>query len=240
MSALRDITLDVNAGEFLTIVGPSGCGKTTVLNLIVGLTAPTRGTIQHKGRTARGINTEIGYVTQRDNLLPWRTLLANVELGLEIRGVAPPARRARAGEFIDKVGLGGFEHHYPHELSGGMRQRANIIRTLAYDPDVVLMDEPFGPLDALTRGLLQSDLLRLWQDTKKTILFVTHDLVEAIVLADRTVIMTARPGQIDRIVDVSLPRPRDVFHVHDMPGFRETYAVVTEVILAEVRKSSPP
>ena len=226
-------------GEFLTIVGPSGCGKTTVLNLIVGLTAPTRGILQHNGRPTRGINTAIGYVTQRDNLLPWRTLLANVELGLEIRGVAPATRRARAAALIENVGLGGFEHHYPHELSGGMRQRANIIRTLAYDPDVVLMDEPFGPLDALTRGLLQSDLLRLWQETKKTILFVTHDLVEAIVLADRTVIMTARPGQIARIIDVSLPRPRDVFHVYDLPGFRETYATITEIILADVRKSSP-
>jgi NitT/TauT family transport system ATP-binding protein len=165
------------------------------LNLIVGLRQPSSGRIVFRNRPVTGINPEIGYVTQKDNLLPWRTLADNVELALEIRGIERAARRRRAHELIERVGLSGFEDHYPHELSGGMRQRANIIRTLIYDPELILMDEPFGPLDAQTRIVLQDQLLRLWSSTNKTIIFITHDLVEAITLADRVVVMTSRPGK---------------------------------------------
>lgn len=175
-----------------------------------------------------GINPEIGYVTQKDNLWPWRTLKNNVVFALEVRGVSKEEREERAERFIQKVGLAGFEEHYPHELSGGMRQRGNIIRTLIYDPVVILMDEPFGPLDAQTRMVLQNDLLRIWEENKKTIIFVTHDLVEAIALSDRVIIMTRRPGTVRDVIDVRIPRPRNVFAIHTAPGFKETYEKVLE------------
>jgi NitT/TauT family transport system ATP-binding protein len=165
--ALESIDLTLNEGEFVTIVGPSGCGKSTLLNLIVGLLRSSSGRILFRGNAIDGISTRIGYVTQKDNLLPWRTLIENVEIALEIRGLAKSQRRQRAGDLIAQVGLQGFEEHYPHELSGGMRQRANIIRTLIYDPELILMDEPFGPLDAQTRVVLQEQLLTLWSSTKK-------------------------------------------------------------------------
>jgi NitT/TauT family transport system ATP-binding protein len=190
--ALDSIDLSVNEGEFVTIVGPSGCGKSTLLNLIVGLLRSSSGRILFHGNAIDGISTKIGYVTQKDNLLHWRTLIENVEIALEIRGLEKSQRRQRAGDLIAQVGLHGFEDHYPHELSGGMRQRANIIRTLIYDPELILMYEPFGPLDAQTRVVLQEQLLALWSSTKKTIVFITHDLVEAIALADRVVLMTSR------------------------------------------------
>jgi NitT/TauT family transport system ATP-binding protein len=160
--ALDSINLDITESEFVTIVGPSGCGKSTMLNLIVGLLRASSGRITFRGAPIDGICTKIGYVTQKDNLLPWRTLVENVEIALEIRGIDSDARRSKARDFIDRVGLSGFEEHYPHELSGGMRQRANIIRTLIYDPELILMDEPFGPLDAQTRIVLQDQLLKLW------------------------------------------------------------------------------
>jgi ABC-type nitrate/sulfonate/bicarbonate transport system ATPase subunit len=153
--AMAGVSLDVAAGEFVTIVGPSGCGKSTLLNVVAGLLPPSGGEVLYKGLPVHGVNTEIGYVTQADNLYPWRTLRENVEFPLEVRGVAKAERRRRAAEVIERVGLGGFEDHYPYELSGGMRQRANIVRTLVYDPEVILMDEPFGPLDAQTRLILQ-------------------------------------------------------------------------------------
>lgn len=177
--ALDSLTLAVNEAEFVTVVGPSGCGKSTLLNLIVGLLSVSSGHIFFRNRPINGINPEIGYITQKDNLLPWRTLVQNVEIALEIRGTNKGERRERAEELIERVGLKGFEDHYPHELSGGMRQRANIIRTLIYDPELILMDEPFGPLDAQTRIVLQEQPLSLWSTTKKTIILITHDLVEA-------------------------------------------------------------
>src|SRR5262250_1940612 len=165
--ALDSVNLAVAEGEFVTIVGPSGCGKSTLLNLIVGLLRSSFGRISFRGQPIDGICTKIGYVTQKDNLLPWRTLIENVEIALEIRGVEEKARRLSAAEWIERVGLKGFEDHYPHELSGGMRQRANIIRTLIYNPELILMDEPFGPLDAQTRIVLQDQLLKLWSASKK-------------------------------------------------------------------------
>ncbi len=232
--ALDAITLALGEGEFVTVVGPSGCGKSTLLNLIVGLITPTAGHILFRNTPINGINPKIGYVTQKDNLLPWRTLAQNVEIALEIRGVEPKERRRQAGELIQQVGLGGFEGHYPHELSGGMRQRANIIRTLIYDPELILMDEPFGPLDAQTRIVLQDQLLALWTSTKKTIIFITHDLVEAIALADRVVMMTSRPGKVKSITSVSIPRPRDVYRIHESPEFRATYDALWKDLRPEV------
>ena len=233
--ALDSVDLTVAEGEFVTIVGPSGCGKSTLLNLIVGLLRSSMGRVVFRGAPIDGICTKIGYVTQKDNLLPWRTLIANVEIALEIRGVDGDARRSKARDFIARVGLSGFEEHYPHELSGGMRQRANIIRTLIYDPELILMDEPFGPLDAQTRIVLQDQLLKLWSASKKTIIFITHDLIEAIALADRVVLMSSRPGRIKFIEQVKIPRPRDVFQIHDSPQFHSSYEKLWQELRPEVK-----
>jgi NitT/TauT family transport system ATP-binding protein len=238
VQAVAGVDLDVEAGEFLTIVGPSGCGKSTVLNLISGLLPAGGGDVLYKGAAVPGVNTAIGYVTQADNLYPWRTLVENVEFPLEVRGVPRAERRRRAAVLIERVGLGGFEDHYPYELSGGMRQRANIIRTLVYDPEVILMDEPFGPLDAQTRLILQDQLLRLWDAARKTIVFITHDLGEAVALADRVVVMTARPGRVKRVCPVPLKRPRDLFHLHDDEQFRVTYDTLWDDLEGEVRTAA--
>ncbi len=235
--ALQDIDLDVAEGEFVTLVGPSGCGKSTLLNLLVGLAAPSAGGVRFRGEARPGINHDIGYVTQADNLFPWRTVLRNVMFGMEMRALGDPAqRRQRAGALLDQVGLQGFHGHYRHELSGGMRQRVNIVRTLAYDPQVILLDEPFGPLDAQTRLQLQDLLLRLWQERPRTtIVFVTHDLTEAIALADRVVVMTARPGRIREIVPVPLPRPRDIYAISTDPAFRAIYDRVWAHLAEEMK-----
>ncbi len=233
--ALESIDLDIAEGEFVTIVGPSGCGKSTLLNLIVGLLRSSSGRITFRGECIDGICTKIGYVTQKDNLLPWRTLIENVEIALEIRGIEKEPRRRQAQELIERVGLSGFEEHYPHELSGGMRQRANIIRTLIYDPELILMDEPFGPLDAQTRIVLQDQLLKLWSASKKTIIFITHDLIEAITLADRVVLMSSRPGRIKSIEQVNIARPRDVFRIHESENFRAVYERLWQELRPEVK-----
>jgi len=232
--ALDSIDLNITEGEFVTIVGPSGCGKSTLLNLIVGLIRSSSGRIAFRGEPINGISTKIGYVTQKDNLLPWRTLIENVEIALEIRGVDANERRTQARDYIERVGLSGFEEHYPHELSGGMRQRANIIRTLIYDPELILMDEPFGPLDAQTRIVLQDQLLKLWSASKKTIIFITHDLIEAITLADRVVLMSSRPGRVKFIEKVAIPRPRDVFQIHASAEFRSAYERLWHELRPEV------
>jgi NitT/TauT family transport system ATP-binding protein len=226
-TALRNVDLTIQRGEFVCLVGPSGCGKSTVLNMFAGLVTPTDGTILHDGRAITGVNTRVGYVTQDDNLLPWRTALANVELALECKGVGRAARRERAFDYLARVGLKGSAELYPHELSGGMRKRVSIVRTLVDDSvDVILMDEPFGPLDAQTRLVLQDELLRLWQGTGRTIVFVTHDIVEAITLSDRIATFTGVPGSIKQVRDVTLPRPRDVFHIHETPGFATIYDAI--------------
>jgi NitT/TauT family transport system ATP-binding protein len=223
VTAIDGITLDVAAGEFLTLVGPSGCGKSTILNNISGLMAPTQGSLSVNGQPLKGVTRDIGYVTQQANLMPWRTLIDNVAFPLEVQGVVKQERLARARELINLVGLAGFEQSYPEQLSGGMRQRANIIRTMIYEPKVILMDEPFGPLDAQTRVVLQDLLLGLWERAKSTIVFITHDLQEAIALGDRIVLLSARPGRVARIEAVPLARPRDVFKIHDSPEFRDLY-----------------
>lgn len=217
--ALRDINIEIERGRFVSFVGPSGCGKSTLLNMIAGLVRPTDGALTYKGSTIGGVNTDVGYITQDDNLLPWRTLQENVELALEFRGAAQARRRELAARYIQMVGLAGFENHYPHELSGGMRKRTALIRTLIYDPDVILMDEPFGPLDAQTRVILQDELLKLWEGSGKTVVFVTHDLVEAIALSDEIVLFSRAPGTIKQVYKVPLGRPRDVFRIHADPNF---------------------
>ena len=232
--ALDSVDLTIAEGEFVSVVGPSGCGKSTLLNLIVGLMRSSAGRIVFRGAPIDGICTKIGYVTQKDNLLPWRTLIENVEIALEIKAVEKSARRAQAMSLIDQVGLSGFEDHYPHELSGGMRQRANIIRTLIYDPELILMDEPFGPLDAQTRIVLQDQLLKLWTTSKKTIVFITHDLTEAITLADRVVLMSARPGRIKSVEQIAIARPRDVFKIHEDAQFRSAYERLWQQLRPEV------
>jgi NitT/TauT family transport system ATP-binding protein len=223
VTAIDGITLDVAVGEFLTLVGPSGCGKSTILNIVSGLMAPTEGSITVDGQALKGVTRDIGYVTQQANLMPWRTLIDNVAFPLELDGVSKEERLSQARELIKLVGLAGFEQAYPEQLSGGMRQRANIIRTMIYEPKVILMDEPFGPLDAQTRVVLQDLLLSLWERAKSTIVFITHDLQEAIGLGDRVVLLSARPGRVARIETVPLPRPRDVFKIHDSPDFRDLY-----------------
>ncbi|MBM3451480.1 MAG: ATP-binding cassette domain-containing protein, partial [Armatimonadetes bacterium] len=185
-----------------------------------------------------GVNTNVGYITQDDNLLAWRTVLGNVELGLEFKSISARERRERAMAYLARVGLAGFEHHYPHELSGGMRKRVSICRTLVDETDdVILMDEPFGPLDAQTRLVLQDWLLRLWEGTGRTIVFVTHDLVEAIALSDRVAVFTRTPGAIKAIRDVSLPRPRDVFHIHQTHGFGGLYEQLWNDLKEEIAKT---
>ena len=208
ISALKDFDLDVRPGEFFTILGPSGCGKSTFLSMLAGLSRKTGGSITIDGRPADGINLHQGVVFQGYALFPWRTVLRNIEVGLEIRKLPKAERRRTAQAFLELVGLEGFGHRYPHELSGGMRQRVAIARSLAYNPDLLLMDEPFAALDAQTREILQSELLRIWELHQKTIVFITHSLDEAIYLSDRIAVMTHRPGRIKAILDVPLPRPR--------------------------------
>jgi NitT/TauT family transport system ATP-binding protein len=240
ITALEVISLDVPTGEFLTMVGPSGCGKSTILNIVSGLMPPTDGTVELDGRPVHGVTRDIGYVTQQPNLMPWRSLIDNVSFPLQIVGAAKSERHDRAAELIAMVGLAGFEHSYPHELSGGMRQRANIIRTLIYSPKVMLMDEPFGPLDAQTRVILQDQLLDIWSRTGVTIIFITHDLHEAIGLGDRVVLLSSRPGRIIRIDQVAMPRPRDVFRMHDSDAFRALYDAIWVELERQVQKVDGP
>ncbi|QHW31032.1 ABC transporter ATP-binding protein [Paenibacillus rhizovicinus] len=202
VSALQDISLEVRQGEFMVIVGPSGCGKSTLLDLLAGLTKPNNGQILLDGRPIEGPDLDRGIVFQQYALFPWKTALANVEFGLETKGVPRRERKETAREFIRLVGLAGFEHRYPHELSGGMKQRIAIARSLAYDPEVLLMDEPFAALDAQTRETLQSELLRIWEATRKTIIFITHGIEEAVYLGQRVAVMTSRPGRIKEIIEV--------------------------------------
>ncbi|MDM0078814.1 ABC transporter ATP-binding protein [Variovorax sp. J2P1-59] len=208
VSVLRGFDLDVREGEFLSVLGPSGCGKSTFLSILAGLTARTGGRIRIGGKELAGINQNQGVVFQGYALFPWRTVLDNIAVGLEIRGVGREERRRTAQEYLERVGLQGFGHSFPHELSGGMKQRVAIARSLAYQPDVLLMDEPFAALDAQTREILQTELLRIWEQDRKTIVFITHSLDEAIYLSDRVAVMTQRPGRIKDIIDVSLARPR--------------------------------
>jgi ABC-type nitrate/sulfonate/bicarbonate transport system ATPase subunit len=206
--ALENVSFEVKAGEFFVIVGASGCGKTTFLRIVQGLDHPTMGTIQVDGQVVKGPGPDRGFVFQNDCLFPWRTVVRNVTFGPELRGKPREEAERDARQIISLVGLSGFENHYPHELSGGMRQRVNLARAIAIDPDLLLMDEPFAALDALTREQMQQELVRIVAETGKTVIFITHQLDEAVLLADRIAVMGSRPGRVLRLVDVGLPRPR--------------------------------
>jgi NitT/TauT family transport system ATP-binding protein len=208
VTALDGVSLDMRDGEFVSIVGPSGCGKSTLVMLVAGLMAPTAGRITINGRPVDRPQTDLGIVFQSPVLLAWRRALDNVLLQLEMRDLPVEPYRERARALLASVGLEGFERRYPHELSGGMRQRVALCRALIHDPPLLLMDEPFGALDALTRDQLALDLQRLWARGKKSVLLITHSIAEAVLLSDRVVVMTPRPGRIDTIVDIDLPRPR--------------------------------
>ncbi|MBR1142638.1 ABC transporter ATP-binding protein [Bradyrhizobium sp. AUGA SZCCT0431] len=221
IDVLSGVNLSLGDGEFVTIVGPSGSGKSTMLNLLAGLDHPSAGAVMCQGRRIQGVNTDIGYLTQHDCLLPWRTVEDNIAVPLEIRGLARSERMARVG--IAQVGLEGFERHYPNQLSGGMRKRAMLARTLIYDPPILLMDEPFGPLDAQLKLTMQAELLKLWSARRKTVVFITHDIVEAITLADRVVVLSARPSWIKLDEQIMIPRPREVHEVRFHPSFEEHY-----------------
>lgn len=208
MQALKDVTLAVASGEFVSIVGASGCGKSTVLNLVAGLTEPSAGRIYMQGVEEENRRGRSGYMFQKDLLLPWRTVVENVSLGLEVLGVKKSRARARADELLERLGMGDFRGHHPFELSGGMRQRVALIRTLACDSDVLLLDEPFGSVDSLTRQDLQEWLLEVWSAERKTLIFVTHDIQEAVLLSDRVIVMSPRPGTVTADIPIPLERPR--------------------------------
>ena len=221
LTALSGMDLEVRQGELVALVGPSGCGKTTVLNVLAGQVTPVSGVVRLAGEPVKGVLPSVGYISQADTLLPWRTVLDNVALAMELRGADKTVRREKARALIAQMGLAGFENSWPRELSGGMKKRAAIARVLAVDPAILMMDEPFAPLDALTRQNLQDDILALWEATGCTILYVTHDLTEAITLADRVVLMAARPGRAVRTYSIDLPRPRRVMDVKFSPRFVE-------------------
>lgn len=206
--ALSDTSISIAPGSFTSIIGPSGCGKSTLFNLIAGLDSPTSGSVLMDGEDMTGVQGQVGYMLQKDLMLPWRTILQNVALGLEIAGVPRRRREDLALRFLELYGLGGFQDRYPGELSGGMRQRAALLRTILFDRDVILLDEPFGALDALTRAQMQEWLLDLWDDLGKTVLFVTHDIDEAVYLSDTVYVMSPRPGRVVARLDIDLPRPR--------------------------------
>ena len=229
--ALDRIDLQVEIGEFLAVVGPSGCGKSTLLRLIAGLIPPSTGRITIDGRTVDGPETQLGIVFQKPVLLEWRTVLGNVLLQAEMRRLDAGAYLDRARRLLSAVGLEDFEDRYPHELSGGMQQRAAIVRALIHDPSLLLMDEPFGALDALTREQMRIDLEELWLSTQKTVIFITHSIDEAVLLADRVLVMSPRPGRIEKIIDVDLPRPRGL-EGRALASFDEAVAAITGIFLA--------
>lgn len=233
VTALQGLNLEVEHGEFLSLVGPSGCGKSTFLNVLLGLLKPDQGDLQLGEKKITGPGYERAMVFQEFGLLPWRTVLANVELGLELKGVPASIRRERAKELIYLVGLTGFEHHYPHELSGGMKQRVGLARALATDPEVLLMDEPFAALDAQTRDLMQAELLQIWDRTKKTVVFVTHSIEEAAYLSDRVIVLTSRPGRAKKVIDIKLPRPRD-YEMRLSPEFNDIKATIWNSLKEEL------
>jgi NitT/TauT family transport system ATP-binding protein len=231
--ALRAFDIDVREGEFLSIVGPSGCGKSTFLNVLLGLIKPDSGDIRIHGKPVAGPGPDRAMVFQEFGLLPWRTVQNNIELGLELKGVPVETRRGASRRFIEMVGLGGFESHYPHELSGGMKQRVGLARALATDPDVLLMDEPFRRPRCPDPRHHAAELLRIWQEARKTVLFVTHQIEEAVYLSDRVMVMTKRPGQAKRIFAIDLPRPRD-YEMRVTPEFNDLKLEIWHALKDEI------
>ncbi|MEU0544955.1 ABC transporter ATP-binding protein [Nocardia sp. NPDC005978] len=235
-TALEDISVEVRDGEFLVLVGPSGSGKSTLLDLLGGLTTPTSGQILLDGKPIAGPGLDRGIVFQQYALLPWRTARTNIEFGLEAKGIRRKERRAIAEHYLELVGLGAFGDRYPHELSGGMKQRVAIARSLAFDPEVLLMDEPFAALDAQTRESLQDELLRIWKATGKTILFITHGIDEAVYLGQRVAVLTSRPGRVKAVVDIDLDRDGDP-DVRSSERFREVRHHIWSLLHDEVARA---
>jgi len=237
-TAIRDVNLIVEPGQFCAIVGPTGCGKSTTLTLVSGLDRPSAGEVRVGGNVVAGIAKGVSFVFQADALLPWKTVLGNVAMGPVFRGIRKKEAEKQAREWIRRVGLTGFEDHHPHQLSGGMRKRAGLAAALTNEPSILLMDEPFGALDVQTKAIMSNELLALWEQTKPTVIFVTHDLEEAIALADRVVVMTVGPGTVKGIYDIDLPRPRGaVQEIRFEPRFLELHRQIWESLRDEVERA---
>ena len=236
-TAVRDVDLDIAPGEFVSVVGPTGCGKSTLLNVAAGLLEPSTGSVTVFGEPLAGINRRAGYMFQTEALMPWRTARANVLAGLQFRGVAQGEAGRQTDDWLQRVGLAGFGDRFPHQLSGGMRKRTALAQTLVLDPDIILMDEPFSALDIQTRQLMENEVLELWADKKKAVLFITHDLDEAIAMSDRVVVLSAGPAShpIGEFV-IDLARPRDVAEVRVMPRFIDLHKSIWDVLREEVLK----
>jgi NitT/TauT family transport system ATP-binding protein len=236
-TAVADATVSVGAGEFVSVVGPTGCGKSTLLNVAAGLLSPSTGDVRISGKPLRGINRSAGYMFQAESLMPWRSALANVLAGLEFAGVKQEEAERRAKDWLARVGLAGFEARYPHELSGGMRKRVALAQMLILDPAIMLMDEPFSALDVQTRQLMENELLELWSADRKSVLFITHDLEEAIALSDRVIVLSAGPATRPIAeFTIDLPRPRDVNEIRLTPRFVEIHGKIWHAMKDEVLK----
>jgi len=237
-TAIHDVTLVVEPGQFCAVVGPTGCGKSTTLTLVSGLDAPSAGAVTVGGAPVAGITRGTSFVFQADALMPWKTVIANVAMGPVFHGVAKKAAHAAAREWLRRVGLAGFENHHPHQLSGGMRKRVALAAALINEPSILLMDEPFGALDVQTKAIMSNELLALWEQTRPSVIFVTHDLEEAIALADRVVVMTVGPGTVKGVYDIDLPRPRgEVQEIRFEPRFLELHREIWESLREEVQRA---
>ena len=234
--ALAPVDLTISKGDFVAFVGPSGCGKSTLLNMIAGIIEPSAGEILHEGQIVRGVNKRVGYMTQTDSVLPWRTVYENIELPLTFRPFSAAQRRERVEAMMKAVDLSGFADSFPNELSGGMRKRVALAQVLVYEPGTLLMDEPFGALDAQLKLMMQRRLLDIWEETGKTVIFVTHDLSEAVTLAQRVVVLSGRPGQIKAIEQINIPFPRDPFKVRFEPEFQASYERLWSILAPEIAK----
>ncbi len=237
-TALRDIDLVIEPGQFCAVVGPTGCGKSTTLSLVSGLDRPSAGLIRVGGEVVDGIASGMSFMFQTDALLPWKTVLGNVAMGPQFRGIAKQPAQAEARDWIRRVGLSGFEDHHPHQLSGGMRKRVSLAAALINDPSILLMDEPFGALDVQTKAIMSNELLGLWEQTRPSVIFITHDLEEAVALADRVVVMTAAPGTIKGVFEIDLPRPRGaVQEIRFDPRFLELHQQIWQSLREEVERA---
>ncbi|NYT81323.1 ABC transporter ATP-binding protein [Alcaligenaceae bacterium] len=236
-TAVKDTSLSIAPGEFVSVVGPTGCGKSTLLNVGAGLLAPSAGQVKVFGKVLQGVNQRAGYMFQGEALMPWRSALSNVTAGLEFAGVPAAEAQSRGRDWLKRVGLGGFENRYPHQMSGGMRKRTMLAQTLIRDPDIILMDEPFSALDVQTRQLMENEVLDIWMSKRKAVLFITHDLDEAIAMSDRVVVLSAGPAThpIGEFA-IDIPRPRDVAEVRMNPRFVELHKAIWDVLREEVLK----
>jgi NitT/TauT family transport system ATP-binding protein len=236
-TALADVNMTVHDGQFCAVVGPSGCGKSTTLTLVSGLEQPSDGTVRVHGEPVDGIGADVGFVFQSDALLPWKTVIDNVAAGPIFRGTPKREAHERAQDWLRRVGLSQFTHHHPHQLSGGMRKRVSLAQSLINEPAILMMDEPFSALDVQTRSIMSNELLTLWEQSRPAVIFVTHDLEEAIALADKVVVMTAAPGTVKQVYDIDLPRPRKVPEIRFDPRFVELYEEIWNTLRDEVQRA---